>query len=190
MHRQRMSLWTTKTSRGGGKWDCHFFCWGLTATKIITSQWLQCLPTSLPPFVSFVFCHFSGCIGCVTRRPVSLLCFGCSGVFFGLPWSWLWPGCLPLWFSNFFLKFSKPVWVLVAILPWHFDLQKNLARLVPLLLIACCGPVKRGVFLLAGSVKPAVWLGVYGVILVNIFSPQWSFSPQGMWCIPRKKSIK
>ena len=116
--------------------------WRVTVTKIngcrpayVTTVFASiCISTVLPVI------SLSALAACV-RRPVSespclfwlQCCFFRVAVVHGCDL------CLPLWFSIFLKKDSKPVWVLVAILPWHFDLHIYISRLVPLLLLACCG---------------------------------------------------
>ena len=131
-----------------------------------------------------------------TRLPA---CFGCSAVFFGLLWSWLWPLFATLILhlkknqSRFGCWWQSCLDILIYI---------YISRLVPLLLLACCGLLlQRSVVLihLSPQLSPfwsrcclarcllvtpdkhsmfKQWLfglfglfGVYGVILVNIFLP-------------------
>lgn len=199
MHRQRMSLCTTKTSRGAvGNGIAIFFCWGLTVTKI-NGYRPAYVTTSLPLFVSAL--SFVISLAAFAAWPVD-------------PSPWLfWLQCC----------FFRAAVVMVVTFVCHFDspLKKNqsrfgcwwqscldiliyiyISRLVPLLLLACCGLlVQRSVVLihLSPQLSPfwsrcclarcllvtpdkhsmfKQWLfglfglfGVYGVILVNIFLP-------------------
>ena len=94
------------------------------------------------PYVTTVFaCHFSDCIGCVC--PSTLFFSGCCG-------PWLWPLFCHFWFSIFFKKNQRRFgcwWQ--SCLDILIYIYIYISRLVPLLLLACCGLlVQRSVVLI------------------------------------------